>query len=767
MTHIPSISTLKEPKGRVEDIRLITGRGRFVDDLNLQDQAYLGIVRSPYAHAKIKQIDFSNVSSSAEFVASLTGEDLLKEGVRPLSQLPMQKPAQRYHLAVGKVRYAGEAVAAILVRSKYSLEDLIDEVKVEYEELPVVNTIEDAKSRKATLYEDLPDNIIMTQIGKKGNVEEAIKSAPYVVKATIGIARQAGTPIEPRAILASYDAEKNVYDVHATMQSAQRLHSYLASELQLPKEKFRVRVMDVGGGFGTKGAQSYPEYAIACILSRITGRPVKWTSTRTEDLVESASGRDQQCEVVLACDTNGKIIALKANLESDAGVSGTFSVSAGLTLRLIPGSYKIPNLDLNATVYVTNKGPLGPVRGAGRPEASFFIERLVDIMARKIGIDPIEFRRRNAILPNEFPYDNGAGFVYDGANFPLLLDVLEKSSGYPDLLEWRNEVNQKFNPNAHEKNIVAGVGTCLIVEDTGSQLTETARVVIDESGMVAVYTGSSPHGQGLETTLAQLCSEELGVPLERVVVVWGDTSLIPVGIGTFGSRSAATGGSSVVEASRTLKSDLLARAAKVLGTESGNLDIKNNAIVERLKQDTVLIPLQELMEKLELNELSASSEFKMNAPTFASGAHLCAVKLDVETGKIKIHKYIAVDDCGRPINETIVDGQIHGGVIHGIGGALLEEMKYDNEGHLLSTNFLDYTIPTSLESPDVDVFHVETPSEITLNGAKGVGESGTIAAYPAVFNALNDALSRLRKGPDINRAPATMESVIAVLRRNG
>jgi carbon-monoxide dehydrogenase large subunit len=758
---MPSSSESYEPSGRVEDRRLTTGNGRYVDDLHVQGMAYLGIIRSPYAHAKIKRIDFSDARKFPDFIASVTGEDLVKEGMKHLTQLPLQKPAPRYHLAVGTTRYAGEAVAAVLAKSRYAVEDLIDAVSVEYEELPSIVTIEDSRNRKSILFEGLPDNIIMQQVARKGNAEVALKSAPFSVRTKITLARQAGTPIEPRAIVAVYDSKKDVFEVHATMQSAQRLQNYLSSEFQLPKEKFHVIVTDVGGGFGTKGAQSYPEYAIACFFSKKAGLPVRWTSTRTEDLLETASGRDQQCEVQLACDSNGKILALKADLESDAGVSGTLSVSAGLTLRLIPGSYKIPNLDLKATSYVTNKGPLGPVRGAGRPEASFFIESAMDMLAKKTGIDPLELRSRNAIQPDEFPYDNGAGFVYDSANFPLLLDVLKHSSDYTKLLEWRNENNQKMLTS--EKKELAGLGISLIVEDTGSQLSETARVVLEKSGKVTVYTGSSPHGQGLETTLAQLCSEVLGVSIENVTVVYGDTKLVPVGIGTFGSRSAVAGGSAVVEASRKLRSKILETAGAILGIESVKLQIKDEQIFNDLSSSHSLLTLQQIFEKTDLNELSESSEFKMSAPTFASGAHLCAVKIDLETGKVRIEKYFAVDDCGRVINKKIVDGQIHGGVIHGIGNALLEQMVYDNDGHLLSSNFLDYLIPTALESPNIDVYHVETTSQITLNGSRGVGESGTIAAIPAVFNAVNDALSYL-KAPGLNKVPTEPEEVIKVIK---
>jgi carbon-monoxide dehydrogenase large subunit len=749
-----------EPRGRKEDIRLITGKGRYVDDINLENQAYLGIVRSPYAHAWIKKIDFSRVRSNAEFISSLTGEDLLKEGLRPISQFPITRQATRYHLAVGKVRYVGEAVAAVLVRTLYSVEDAIDEVDVEYEELPVVRTIEESKRGNVLLYEDWGNNVGFNYEVKKGDAEKAIQSAAYVVKTKAGIVRQAGAAIEPRSVIVSFDKGKGVYEIYATVQSAQRLRDYLSSELQEPKEKFHVRVMDVGGGFGTKGAQSYPEAALACIFSRKTKMPVKWTATRTEDMMETAMGRDEYCDVELACDKDARIVALRATAESDIGVSGTLSAMVGLTLRLMPGPYKIPNFDLKGTAYVTNKTPIGPVRGAGRPEGCYFMERVVDMMARKIGIDPIDFRRRNLIQPNEFPYDNGAGFVYDSGNFPLLLDTLIKSSNYEDLLRWKGNVNSESNGK-----LLGGVGVCIEVEDTGAQFAETARISLNEDGNVIIYTGSSPHGQGLETTLAQLCSQELRVPIDRITVVWGDTSLIPSGVGTFGSRSMAAGGSAVVDASRKLKSQLVAKASEILGIDPALLDFVDGRVVNRTGKGSASLTLRELVERTQSNEISASSDYRLNSLTFASGAHLCVVTLDAETGKVNIVKYVAVDDCGRVINRSIVDGQIHGGTIHGIGGSLLEQLVYDENGRLMTTNFLDYTIPSVMESPYIEVVHIETPSTVTLNGAKGVGETGTIAAYPAVINAINDAVSQIKPGTELNIAPIAPDCVFSVLRR--
>ncbi len=347
MTTVLRQEEKEQPKGRVEDPRLLTGKGRFVDDLNAQNQAYMGLVLSPFAHAKIKSIDLSKVRSSPEFIASLTGEDLLKEGVHPVAQNPWppQKHAKRYHLAVDKVRFAGEPVAAILVKNKSSVEDLIDLVEVEYEQLPVITTIEESKEKKALLYDDWKDNLSQTNKEKKGDAAKAISSASYVVNARLGIKRQEGAPIETHAVLVSYDEGKDMYEVYSTVQSVHGLQGQLASELGTPKKKFHVKVMDVGGGFGSKGGPSYPWPLLACLLAKRTGLPVKWTASRTEEFLEAAAGRDEYCDVTLACDQDGRMVALQASVECDVGVSGTQTHMPSLTMWTMPGPYNIPNLD--------------------------------------------------------------------------------------------------------------------------------------------------------------------------------------------------------------------------------------------------------------------------------------------------------------------------------------------------------------------------------------------------------------------------------------
>ncbi len=390
------------------------------------------------------------------------------------------------------------------------------------------------------------------------------------------------------------------------------------------------------------------------------------------------------------------------------------------------------------------------------------MERALDLLARKIGMDPIELRRRNIITPGEFPYDNGAGFTYDSANYPLLLDTLEKAGGYRDAIQWKVKFNQ-FAKGANS-SLIAGVGICAEIEDTGSQFSETARLLLKPSGDLILYTGSSPHGQGLETTLAQIVAEELSVPMERVRVVYGDTDLIPSGVGTFGSRSIAAGGSAALDAARKLKIQLIESAAEISGLRIEEVKFQNGSLLD--PSGATFLGITDLFTKLNVEELQENSEYRMSQSTFASGAHMCTLVVDAETGKIMIQRYVAVDDAGRVINRVIVDGQIHGGVVHGIAGAIYEELRYDADARPLVTNFMDYLVPTAVESPKIEIHHIETPSTITLDGARGVGESGTIAAYPAVFNALEDALREIG-ATGLKVAPASPERVRAAIARVG
>jgi aerobic carbon-monoxide dehydrogenase large subunit len=773
----------REEPLRTEDIRLMTGKGHYVEDFSFENQAFMSLVHSPFAHAKIKRIDLTKVRSSPDLIASLTGEDLVKEGVGLIGQgfIPSPRPWKRYHLAMGEVMFVGEPVVAILAKSRGSAEDLTEQVDVEYEQLPVVVTIDDAKKGKALAFSEWKDNVSQVIVQKKGDAERAISSAAHVINVQEGIKRQDAAPMETHSIVVSYDKQKDVLEVFATVQSVHQFVDTLSTELKIPKDKIHVKVMDMGGGFGSKGGTETPWSVLACLFAKKTGLTVRFTASRTEEFFESAPGRDEYCDLTMACDKDGKIVALKANIETDVGIPGATSFMPVATVGIIPGPYEIPNLDLRARSYVTNKMPVGPVRGAGMPEGCYFLERGIEVMAKKIGLDPVEFRRRNVLSPK----------TPKSEDYQSLLDLLVRSTGYEGIQRWRDDFNSRRTDGGGKPARVAGIGISLnggevkfsfraiiggisirgliallrLLPRARDFSSETAKATLNKRGELRIFTGSSPHGQGHETAFAQLASEELGVPFEKVQIVWGDTFAIPKGVGTFGSRSASAGGSAVVEASRKLKSDLIQRAAKIIKTDPKLLDIRDGSVIETKRPQNVLMGLGEIIERLGLAEISADSKYSVRSMAHSSGVHLCALTLDTETGLARIERYAVAEDSGRIINKAIVEGQLQGGVINGVGGALLEEMAYDDNGNLLTTNFMDYSIPGATDSPNLEIFHKVTPSS-SLTQTKGVGESGTIASYAAVMNALNDALSQFKEARQVNIAPATPEKVRSALRRS-
>lgn len=744
---------------RVEDFRFLTGRAVYTDDIKPEGVCHLGIVRSTYAHARIKSINFARAEQNPSFITSLTGEDLEKRGIGIVfeNEMPGIKRTSRHHLAVSKVRYVGEPVAAFLCNDKYSVEDIIDDIEVDYEPLEQVSGIEESSTNKNLIYDEWGTNSILDIRMKRGDVDTTIKNAPHVVKGRFGVHRQAGASMEPRVVIASYDKSVGKFNIFCTLQHAHRIKQYLSSEMKLPPESFHVRVPEVGGGFGSKGSQSYAAPLLACVLAEKTGLTVKWTSTRTEDLLESAQGRDEYCDIELACDSDAKIVGLKATIVADGGVGGTLKTQSLLSGRLLPGAYKIPNLEIRSMAWATNKVPAGPIRGAGRPEGIYFIELIIDKMAKHLHLDPMGFRRLNVIPNSEFPYDNGAGMVYDSANLPKLLDSIK--SDYDGLVRWKREVN------GTKGNLLAGVNVALIVEDTGALLSETGKVVASaKDKTLHIYTGSSPHGQGLETTLAILASEELGIPIENIKVKWGDSDYLPTSIGTFGSRSIVTGGSAVVDACRKLKEKILSDAATKYRVRKDQIELREMRLLKNSGEDKYeyLADFWDFIQQAN-TEYQVYSNYTLKSPPFASGAHLCALTVDPETGKVAIYRYIVADDCGRIVNEIIVDGQLHGGVVHGIGDMVLSEIPYNENGAPRASTFLDYLIPTSLDVPDIETIHIETPSTLSLHGAKGVGESGTIGAFPAVISAINDALQGMS---EIATAPATPELIYKYLAKN-
>lgn len=798
------ISVLKNEKrdlrGRLEDARFLTGKGRFIGDLKIKGECFMGIVRSPYPHAYIKKIDFSEAKKSPYFLASLVGEDLLKENISPITQnpFPVQRRAPRYQLAVEKVRFMGEPVAAVLVSDKHYIEDIVDLIEVEYEPIPSIQSAEASASSDIRIYKEWNNNLSLESKLEQGDFYAVETASKTRITARLEIARQAAVPIEPRSVITNFDAESGIYTVYVTSQSVHDTKNQISKELGVRPSKVHVITMDVGGGFGSKSGQSYPEPLLACLFSKRTGHTVKWSATRTEEFYESATGRDMVCDVTMTCDEGGKISGLKADVLYNSGVTGTQAHMPSMSLSVMLHSYIIPNYQLTVKAYATNRMPMGPMRGAGIPEGYYIIERAMDLMAQKIGITPLEFRRNNL---KSAPIKGNLKKV-DG-NLSLV-DTMIKSQSYLGLKVWYEDRLRNFKN--HRSRMVPGIGysfrgsTEPIIEDLGDNtdknfptnlendnatslqksgnprdsseeerldfLSEYARITVTPDGKVLVYTGSSPHGQGEETTFAQLTSEELSVPLESVRVIWGDTVSVPKGVGTFGSRSGATGGSAVVDAARKVRSKLISLVSAKTGNEETKITIKDGAFI--LENDEM--PLTYISDTGSFSggdEVTVETVYRLKEMSHSSGIHVCALEVDADLGSVQVAKYLVVEDCGKIINRQIVEGQIHGGVVHGIGGALLERFYYDEAGNLMNPNMMDYCIPTAVEIPDIEFQPIENRSNISLDGVKGVGESGTNGAYAAVINAVNNALHNINPEIQVNFAPATPDVIFSALKRKG
>jgi carbon-monoxide dehydrogenase large subunit len=598
-------------------------------------------------------------------------------------------------LASGRVRYVGEPVALVVADTAALAADAAEAVMVEIEELPAVVDPREAHAAPA-LHDAAPDNILVRARIGDGDVDGAFAAAHTVVRARVVAPRLIAAPIEPRAVLASHDAATDVLTLWLSAQDQHRQLAGLTTVLRRPSERLRIVVPDVGGAFGSKGVPQAETVAVALAALQL-GRPVKWVESRTESSLATYQGRGADVDLALALDADGRMLALRARYLGDLGayLYSTTPVALQTGSMLLTGCYAIPAADVEIAGVCTNKVPTGPYRGAGRPEAALAIERLVDLAAAELGIDAIELRRRNVIRTDAFPYTTPLGFTYDSGDYEGALDAALALAGY-DALRAEQE-------RARADGRLAGVGVALYVERAGPGF-ETAAVHAGADGSVVVRTGSSPHGQGHETTFAQIAADALGVEPGAVEVRWGDSFEIPDGMGTFGSRSATVGGSAVLLACRELR---------------GRLDAGE--------------PLP----------LEAHSRFELAGPVFASGCYLATVEVDRETGEVEIGRVVAVDDCGRVLNPLLAEGQVAGGVVQGVGECLHEQVGYDADGQPLAVNLYDYHLPTAQAIPALSGLLRETPSPLNPLGAKGVGEGGSIGTPAAVANAVADALAPL------------------------
>lgn len=704
----------------------------------------MAVVRSPRAHARVLEIDSAEARRAPGVVAVITAADLSapvpRVAVPPV--FPGLDTVTHPLLADGIVRYVGEPVAAVLAQDRYAAEDAAERVRVRYDPLPAVTDPEAAIAPDApVLHPGRASNLVFARTLAGGDPDAAFRRAAVAVDVSMEQPRLAAVPMECRGAVAAPDRAADRVEVWISTQTPHAARARIAETLGVPLDRVRVVAPDVGGGFGAKGSL-YPEEVLVAYLARRLARPVKWVEDRAENLKAMAHGRGQRARIRAAAAADGTILAVDADVLTDLGAY-CFTASAvipTLTPRVGLGAYRIANARYRVREVVTTKAPTGPYRGAGRPEAAYYIERVMDLVAARLGMDPAELRRRNFITT--FPYSSATGLVHDSGNYPALLDRALELAGYA---RWRAEQARRRSRGGRPLGI--GLSTWIEVVG-GGELWESGAVRLDAAGQITVLTGSSPHGQGLETAFSQIAADALGVAPHSISVVHGDTDAIPSGVGTFASRSLSIGGSAVAAAAHQLRDKIVAVAARLLEAAPADIALANGTAGVRGAPGRA-VTLSDVARHTQTAEglpperaeaMETSVRFAAERPMVPSGAHVAVVEVDPETGAVTVLRYVAVDDCGRVINPLLVEGQIHGSLAQGLAQALHEQVVYAGDGQLLTGTLLDYAVPTAADLPPFVSDSIESPSPLNPLGAKGIGESGTIGAPPAIANAVADAL---------------------------
>jgi carbon-monoxide dehydrogenase large subunit len=766
---------------RVEDLRFVTGRGEYVDDVPIAGALHVAIVRSTYAHARIRGIESAAAAASEGVVAVVTAADLGETNGPhphptwfpphpPLQQAvdPFTRPETIRLLAADRVRHVGEALVAVVATDRYLAEDAARLVVVDYEPLPVVTDAAAGLQDGATLLNpEWGDNVAARFTIGSGDVDRVFADAPHTVSRRLRYARAICTPIEARGVVASPDRRSGDLTVWSSSQQPHWLRDALERTLRMPGDRIRVVAPDVGGGFGLK-SMVYPEELLIPRLALRLGRPVKWIETRRENLLSATHTRDQVHEIELALDDDGAILALRDRYVVDAGCASVENiVCAYNTACHLPGAYRIPAMRIECTVGLSNKAPLAAERGAGRPEAAFAIEGILDAAAESLGMDRAALRLRNALRLDEMPHDHGI-LYRDGA--PLLLDAGDYRADMAEALErlgyddWKAE-----QARGRVEGRLIGIGLAGYIEGTGVPPFEAASIRLDPSGRVVVIVGPPSQGQGHETTLAQIAADILDVPFDLVRVIQGDTYAFPSGGGTIASRIIVVVGNAVAAAAEELRHKILLAASDLLEIAPNDLEIADGTVLAKGAPDTS-IPLTQLAARVTPGigrmgsagpGLEARGGFQPPTVTFGSGFHAAVVEVDPGSGIVTILRYVVVHDCGRMINPALVDGQVIGGLAQGIGNGLFEELVYDEMGQLLTGTFADYPIPRSTDLPMPIVVHKETRSERNPLGVKGVGEAGTVPGAAIMLGAVRDALGEAGRQLDV--APVTPARIMTAL----
>ena len=765
---------------RKEDARLLTGRARFVADVTLPRMLHVAFVRSPFAHARITGIDVAAARAALGVVAVVTAADLAGQ-VKPIraeARFPDFHASDWPVLADDTVRYQGEPVAAVVATSPYLAADATELVAVDFDPLPVIVDAEAALAPDSPLlFPEWGDNCFLRRSGTLGDVDGAFASAGVVLRRVFRSQRYTGVPMEPRGCLSQFDAGAETLTLWTSTQVPHLIRSGVAEALGFPEHRLRIVAPDVGGGFGVKGSL-YPEEILLPHLARLLDRPVRWIADRTEDFMASIHAREHVHTLELAARRDGTILGLKARVIVDNGAYSTWpwtaSMEIGIAAGNLPGPYKIRNYQFEALSVCTNKMPIGAYRGVARPAACFSIERAIDDLARELDLDPLDVRQRNLI--DEYPYLTVTALEIDSGSLLPALHKAKEVLAYDDLRAEQAELRRQGR--------LVGIGIANYTEQTAHGLTEYARrllpitlgfdsatVRMDPQGTVQIAAGIHSHGQGLETTLAQIAADELGVPIDDIQILYGDTQISPYGMGTFASRSLVIGGGAVIGAARIIRDKLERIAATLLECSVADLELAGGAFHVR-GVPTSEVTIRECARVAHFRAelipdvgpgLEATVFFD-NPPgtgTFSNGLHAAVVEIDPATGQIAIQRYVVIDDCGTVINPTIVHGQIVGGTVQGIGGALWEHLAYDDQGQLVTGTFMEYAMPKAAGVPPIEVVSLCTPSPFTPLGTKGVGEGGAIAPGACLANAVSDALAPL--GVTVDATPITPESVLRLI----
>ncbi len=770
---------------RKETLRFVTGTGRYVDDLLPPDTLHAAFVRSACAHARIKAIDVEAARTMPGVHAVFTGEDIAQK-IKPLrvGGSSLLREIKLYPLAVDKVRYFGEPLAVVVADNRYLAEDAVEIVSVDYEPLPVVVDPEAAmEPASACVHEDVGSNIVYKYHFATDGIDKVFQQADVVIKERIRSHRITACPIEPRAYLAHFNQQEDSLTMWSATANPHSLRTRISDILSFPESRIRVIAPDVGGSFGIK-IQTYQEELLLPFLSRELARPIKWCETRVEHLRNGRHGRDQIHYIEMALKKDGTILGIRDKIIADMGSTYTVDHSIMASALYVPGVYQIQNYSVDAFGVSTNKTTHGSLRGIGKADASYVIERLIDIAARELRLDPVEIRMKNFIPAEAFPYRNVTGALYDSGQYHLCLKRALEIAGYEQLRKEQEELRRNGQ--------YRGIGVALVMEPTSSSRIHatggyaSCRMRIDPSGAATVFSSMGEQGQGHETTIAQIVASQTGIPFEKIHVIHGDTLPTPYGFGTGSSRSSVVLMPSAWVAAKKMREKMLGIAARSLGVVPEKLDIANGKVsskddpgrsveimeIVRTAYGAIHLLPENMEPGLETMgyfvnpNIDYTPDEKGRMNTFSSypyAAIVAVVDVDVETGFIKIIRYCTVHDCGNMINPQIVDTQQQGSIMQGIGAALYEELRYDEEGRLLTSTLMDYRLPSVEEVPEIALEHIITPNPFTPLGAKGAGETGMLGPPPALCNAVEDALSPL--GVKIRETPLTPERILDLIEK--